>query len=152
MPAQPRVLVVDDEPTIREIIADALRESGFDVRSAANGAYALDLLRGWVPQVIVLDLMMPRMDGVGFSESLRRNPRLAAIPLLLVTAAYAPHAAAERIGARATLTKPFELDDLVDLVVEFAGRPPAPPRRRSLADKPVFISSRSRPEVCDNWR
>ncbi len=116
-----RVLVVDDEPLIRELVADALRESGFDVESAANGRQALDLLHSWVPRAIVLDLMMPKLDGVGFSEVLQRDPRLASIPVLLVTAAYAPHEAARRMGARAVLTKPFELDALVDLVIQLAG-------------------------------
>jgi CheY-like chemotaxis protein len=118
-----RVLVIDDEPLLRELVADALRESGFEVQSAANGMQALELLSSWVPQAIVLDLMMPRLDGIGFTESLQDNPSWAAIPVLLVTAAYAPHDAAERTGARAVLTKPFELDDLIDLVIELAGEP-----------------------------
>jgi CheY-like chemotaxis protein len=98
------VLVVDDEPMIRELVVDALRESGFEVQSAGHGLQALEVLRGWVPRVIVLDLMMPKLDGVGFTESLRSEPRLASIPVLLVTAAYAPHDMAERTGARAVLS------------------------------------------------
>ncbi|HEY2593230.1 MAG TPA: response regulator [Chloroflexota bacterium] len=121
MPRHPRILVVDDEPLIRELVADALSETGFDVHSAASGVQALDLLRRWLPQAIVLDLMMPQMDG--FGEALRRDPRLASIPVLLVTAAHAPHDAAQRMRARAVLPKPFEIDDLLDLVIELAGEP-----------------------------
>jgi CheY-like chemotaxis protein len=118
---QSQVLVVDDEPLIRELVADALCEVGFEVRSAANGVEALEVLRGWLPHVIVLDLMMPQLDGLGFSEMLRLNPRFATIPLLLVTAAYAPYDSAQRMDVSAVLTKPFELDHLVDLVRTLAG-------------------------------
>jgi CheY-like chemotaxis protein len=121
----PPVLVVDDEPLLRELVADALRDAGFAVRSAANGLEAFELLRTWVPETIVLDLMMPRLDGFGFSERLRMHPRLASIPVLLLTAAYAPHAAAQRMGAQAVLAKPFEVDDLIDMVTRLAGPPRA---------------------------
>jgi CheY-like chemotaxis protein len=110
------LLVVDDEPTIRDLIADVLRESGYQVQTAANGAQALQFMRREVPRAIVLDLMMPQIDGNAFVELKRLNPRFAAIPVLLVTATFGAQEAAERLGAQACLTKPFELDDLVKLV------------------------------------
>src|SRR5205814_3324075 len=123
-----RVLVVDDEPTIRELVAEALREAGYWVDTAAHGAEALQLMHaGPPPHAIVLDLMMPRLDGTGFVELMRLNPRFAGVPVLLVTAAYGAHAAAERVGARALLTKPFELDRLVVLVTALAGAGPSAP-------------------------
>ncbi|HEY1295925.1 MAG TPA: response regulator [Chloroflexota bacterium] len=118
-----RVLVVDDEPLIRELVADALREVGFEIQSAANGVEAFELLRGWLPHVIVLDLMMPQLDGIGFCKRLRLTPPFARIPVLVVTAAYAPHETVERMGASAILTKPFELDHLVEMVGQLAGAP-----------------------------
>ena len=122
-----RVLVVDDEPNIRALIADALREFGYLVDTAADGAHALEAMHHATPDVIVLDLMMPRLDGIGFVDALRVNPSLAPIPVLLVTAAYSPLDAARRIGAQACLSKPFELDRLVQLVGDLA----APQDRRS---------------------
>ena len=116
-----RVLVVDDEPLIRELVAEALREVGFEIQSAANGVEAFERLRGWLPHVIVLDLMMPLLDGIGFCEMLRLNPRFATIPVLVVTAAYAPQDAVQRMGASAILTKPFELDHLVEVVKKLVG-------------------------------
>jgi CheY-like chemotaxis protein len=118
-----RILVVDDEPTICELIADTLRESGYRVDSAPNGADALELMLHFVPQVIVLDLMMPRLDANGFLERMRLNPRFASIPILIVTASYAAYEAAERLGARACLTKPFELDELVDTIGRLLDEP-----------------------------
>jgi len=125
-----RVLVIDDEPTICELVADTLRDSGYITDTAPNGADALERMRRHVPQAIVLDLMMPRLDASGFIARMRLNPRFAAIPILLVTASYEAHAMAERLGARACLTKPFELDELVGLVGQMIAEPrvrPVPP-------------------------
>lgn len=119
-----RILVVDDEPTICELVADTLRESGYTVDTAPNGADALERMQRHVPQAIVLDLMMPRLNASGFVERLRLSPRFAAIPILIVTASYAAHEAAERLGAQACLTKPFELDELVDQVGRMLDEPP----------------------------
>ena len=121
-----RVLVVDDEPTIRDLIADALREGGCEIRAAANGAEGLEILRSWLADAIVLDLMMPRLDGLGFVELLRLNPHLASIPVLLVTAAYGAVDAAEKMGAQAVLSKPFELDVLVETVRQLTGASSSP--------------------------
>jgi DNA-binding response OmpR family regulator len=121
--AMKRVLVVDDEPTIRELITDALRDAGFAVDAAANGAEALRTMEGNRPSAIVLDLMMPQLDAQGFVELMRLNTTFDGIPILVVTAAYAAKDAAERLGAQACLTKPFELDELVALVTQLTGDP-----------------------------
>ena len=83
-----RILVIDDEPTICELVADTLRDSGYIADTAPNGADALERMRRHVPQAIVLDLMMPRLNASGFVERMRLNPRFAAIPILIVTASY----------------------------------------------------------------
>jgi CheY-like chemotaxis protein len=128
-----RILVIDDEPTICELVADTLRDSGYTVDTAPNGADALDRMQRHLPQAIVLDLMMPRLNASGFVERMRLIPRFAGIPILIVTASYAAHEAAERLGARACLTKPFELDELVDQVGRLLDERPrraAPPITR----------------------
>jgi CheY-like chemotaxis protein len=127
-PQQKRVLVVDDEPSIRDLVADALREAGFEIQSASNGVEALTLMQRWLPEVIVLDLMMPRLDGTGFTELMRLNPRYAGVRVLLVTAAYGAEQAASHVGAQAWLSKPFELERLVDAVTQLAGEPVPLPR------------------------
>src|ERR1043165_7997490 len=121
------VLVVEDEPSIRELVAEALRESGYVVDTAAHGAAALQLMRDRKPDAIVLDMMMPRLDGISFVKLMRMNPRFAHVPIGLAAAAYGAAATAERIGARACLTKPFELDDLVDTVGMLVGESLARP-------------------------
>jgi CheY-like chemotaxis protein len=139
-PIQKRVLVVDDEPTIRDLIAEALREADFEVEIASNGVEALSLMNRWVPDVVVLDLMMPRLDGSGFTQLMQLNPRFAGVPVLLVTAAYGAQQAAEQVGARAWLSKPFELDHLVAEVTRLAGS--ALPRQ-PISDEPVGDARRA---------
>jgi len=81
------VLLVEDEPAIALSLGDALREEGLAVATAQNGLEALQLLRnGLRPSVILLDLMMPVMDGASFREAQRRDPRLAAIPVVVLSA------------------------------------------------------------------
>jgi CheY-like chemotaxis protein len=86
-PETPRVLVVDDDPLIRDTMSEILVESGYQVLTAAHGGEALDLLRkGPRPGAIILDLMMPVMDGWQFLEEKSRDDALAPIPVLIHTA------------------------------------------------------------------
>src|SRR5918911_5385757 len=136
-----RVLVVDDEPTIRELVAEALREAGYWVETAGHGAEALRLMHGGPPpHAIVLDLMMPRLDGSGFVELMRLNPRLASVPIVLLTAAYGAAQAAARIDARACITKPFELDHLVDAVATVIGEPSLGPAEANTRSESRFVT------------
>jgi len=84
------VLVVDDDLDIREALSDILDDRGFHVESAANGREALTLLRSLkaAPSVILLDLMMPVMDGYGFLEERRKDRSLAVIPVAIITAGH----------------------------------------------------------------
>jgi CheY-like chemotaxis protein len=88
--AERAVLVVDDDLDIREALTDLLTDRGFQVMSAANGREALKLLRGLkdAPSVILLDLMMPIMDGYGFLEEHGRDSLLARIPVAIITAGH----------------------------------------------------------------
>ena len=82
-----RVLYVDDEPDIREIAELALGlEPGMTVRTAASGPEALALLADWVPDVALLDVMMPQMDGPSLLKAMREDARLADVPVIFVTA------------------------------------------------------------------
>jgi two-component system, chemotaxis family, chemotaxis protein CheY len=115
-PFAPRVLVVDDERPIREVLTEALRECGYEVQMAANGAEALQRLEHWRPDVVILDLMMPVLDAGGFLRALRLHPGLAEVPTIILTAAYEAHEHARRLGATVCLTKPFKLEELLEAV------------------------------------
>ncbi len=82
------VLVVDDEPDLREALADLLVDQGFMVMTAASGRDALELLAACRPAVVVLDVMMPIMNGIELLEIMKKEPALSCIPVLLVTASH----------------------------------------------------------------
>lgn len=110
--AFPRVLVVDDEGAIRTLIEYGLASAGFDVRSAPDGRAAFDLMAEWTPEAIVLDVMLPGVDGIALIPALRR---LTDAPIIMLTArtATADKVAALTRGADVYLQKPFDMDELV---------------------------------------
>lgn len=117
-PATPcAVLVVDDDPTIRECLAELLASEGFEVQEARNGREALQLQRLATapPAIVVLDLMMPVMNGWQFLDEQKRRPTVASIPVIVVTASDEPAAGADRV-----LHKPFDLDVLIAAIDELA--------------------------------
>jgi len=119
----PIVLVVDDDPDILEALAEILEGEGFEVRRARNGKEALDRLEPEPPQLILLDLMMPVMDGWEFSQQMRRRPTVASIPIIVLSADRNVGSKARDIGAVGHLAKPFELTDLLEMVRAALRRP-----------------------------
>lgn len=115
--ATKRVLVVEDEAALGQVLADALADEGYEVRWATNGQAALDLLAVWVPDLIVLDLMMPVMDGWAFRRVQQGLPGpVARIPLLVLSGARDTLTQARALGAQAAIAKPFDLDHLLQTV------------------------------------
>jgi two-component system, chemotaxis family, chemotaxis protein CheY len=111
------VLVVDDEPAIRQLLDDVLSAEGHAVLSATDGRHALDQLHsGARPCVILLDLMMPLLDGWQLAEQLRDDPELRTIPFAVIAANPRYEADAYRIGAAAWLGKPLEVSTLLETV------------------------------------
>ena len=117
-----RALVVDDSAVIRELIAVNLQLEGFEVTMAGDGETAVELARATLPDVITLDVMMPRMSGFEAVERLRAEPETAGIPVVMVTgrAQAADLARGDELGADAYLTKPFEPAELIEVVTRLA--------------------------------
>jgi DNA-binding response OmpR family regulator len=122
--AAPRVLIVDDDEHVLDFVAMALSEEGFDVQTAANGALALERIDEHWPNVIILDLWMPVMDGWTFLREYRRRPGPRAPVIALTAAQYDPSQSAA-IEAEGFLPKPFSLDALIGLVSLYTGHPTA---------------------------
>lgn len=114
----PRVFVVDDSEVIRELISVNLELEGFEVVTAFDGQDCLDKVAVVAPDVITLDVVMPRLDGFQTAQRLRARPDTAKIPIVLVTARAQTSdlAQGERIGVDAYVTKPFEPEELVRVV------------------------------------
>jgi two-component system, chemotaxis family, chemotaxis protein CheY len=115
---QKRVLVVDDDASIRELLSTALEDDGYEVVPAINGEDALSVCERWRPDVIVLDLMMPVMDGWQFATELRA--REEDIPIVLLSAARDLKTHAKTLSAAEIIEKPFDLSELLPKIAKVA--------------------------------
>ena len=120
-----RILVVEDDELLREALAEVLADDGHEVHTAMNGSDALGQLEAWEPDVIVLDLMMPIMDGFAFRQEQRRRDLRPDVPVLVLSAVRDLEVAADRVEAAACLAKPFRLEDVLASVAMLLDRPDA---------------------------
>jgi signal transduction histidine kinase/CheY-like chemotaxis protein/HAMP domain-containing protein len=130
-PSSDCVLVVDDDATARELIADQLKAEGFSVATAAGGLEGLKLAKDLRPIAITLDVMMPDLDGWSVLAALRQDPELAEIPVIMITI-LDEHRRGVALGAAGYLTKPIDRERLHRMVSRF--RAPARPTRILLVD------------------
>ncbi|MBN1774325.1 MAG: response regulator [Deltaproteobacteria bacterium] len=116
--AGPRILVVEDDPDIQRIVTTVLSKE-YEVRTANDGLEGLLAIeQGFKPELVIADIMMPRLDGVAFVKALKGHRDTAKIPVMFLTAKSAPREVIEGInlGARYYLTKPFKVDELLQKV------------------------------------
>jgi CheY-like chemotaxis protein len=111
-----RILVIENEDAIRTLLGLVLEAEDYVVRTAANGAEGLSVLTSWQPDVIVLDLMMPVMSGQEFLDRRAADPRLGAIPVVVVSAATAALPTADRAHVDGIVTKPHDIDALLQVL------------------------------------
>ena len=112
------VLVVDDDPGIQAFLAEALADEGYAVQTAGDGRRALDVLGAWRPDLILLDLMMPEMDGWTFRAEQRRRADVAAIPVIVLSATRDLEARTEALAPARVFSKPFDLNALLGAIEE----------------------------------
>lgn len=112
------ILIVEDDQAIAESLQELLETEGYRVKLAANGHKALEFLRKTPthPNLIVLDLMMPQMDGYQFLAEQEMDPKLSLIPVVLMTADGHIEAKTFKIGAKAYLNKPLDIDQVLAAV------------------------------------
>lgn len=116
------ILVVDDDPEIRRMIGRLLEHEGFAPRLAADGEEALRLCQEQLPDAIVADLMMPKLDGEAFLLELEQVSPRHGVPIVLLTASALRKEVADRLGVAASLAKPFDTTQLVELLLDLTGR------------------------------
>lgn len=113
------ILVVDDDHSILETLAEFLDLEGYPVRTATNGAEALERFDDPEPKLVLLDMRMPVLDGWGFARALKQ--RGSNVPILVMTAAQDAGRWAEEVGAAGYVAKPFDLTELLDVVERVYG-------------------------------
>ena len=123
--AAPLVLAVDDSPTIRKIVELTLRRANYRVRVAASGLEALAALAEEPPALIVLDVMLPRMDGYQVCSLIKRRSGYEQIPVLMLTGkdGIFDKVRGKMVGCSAYITKPFDPPDLLEAVRRFVVPP-----------------------------
>jgi CheY-like chemotaxis protein len=130
-----RILLVEDDSALRETLAEVLTDLGYQVTCAGNGQEALDQLgQGAPPDLILLDLVMPVMDGWAFREAQRRAPSLAAIPMVILSASCPSHnPRMKSLDAQAILPKPVGLERLAGALQRLLPAAPAATAAATLA-------------------
>ncbi len=118
-----KILVVDDEPTIVNIIEDLLQSSGFETLPAGSAAEAEQAMKSSRPDLILLDVMMPKVDGFEFCKKIKGDPDYQNIPVIFVTVMNKKEdiEKGKKLGAADYITKPFNPDELVAHVKKFTG-------------------------------
>ena len=124
--AKPRVLIVDDEPDLLSVLRFGLEVEGFDVHEASDGEQGLNMAREHTPDLIVLDLMLPRMDGYKVCRALKFDERYRRIPIFILSArsGETDRRLALDLGADAFITKPYDMKDLVSRIRNRLNMPP----------------------------
>lgn len=132
--ANPTILVVDDEATLRKLMQFHLRPHGYNVITASNGVEAMEVIKTELPALAIIDVMMPEMNGYELTRQLRKNPRTASIPIILLTALSNVQEKVEgfQAGADDFLIKPAELPELLMRVEALL--------RRAAAAQPVVVT------------
>jgi two-component system alkaline phosphatase synthesis response regulator PhoP len=117
------ILVVDDEASFREILEFNLKEAGYRVITASNGAEALDRVRSDRPDLVLLDGLLPKMHGFDVSKAIKADPELKGTIVVIMTAVYKKiqykYEAKEQFGADDFITKPFDLKDVMAIIARF---------------------------------
>ncbi len=118
-----KVLVIDDSDVLRRISVFNLKRANFEVHEAVDGLDGLEKMRQIKPNVVVLDVMMPNLDGFGVLKEMRKDPELSDVKVIMLTAKGGDDDAdhAMKLGASKFLTKPFSPKNLVEAVNELAG-------------------------------
>ena len=122
-PSSKTILVVDDEPVLRTIVREILHEEGYAVIEAPDGRVMLEIMARQRPDLVLMDVMMPGVDGREAYRQLRSRPEHSDIPVVMMSAAVPAHGLDPSIAG--FMAKPFDLNQLVEMVARLIGRPHA---------------------------
>jgi CheY-like chemotaxis protein len=118
----PTILLVEDDPDTLSFMVTWLEAEGYRIRTAGNGSEALEILRQEVPNVMVVDLMMPIMDGAELRRCQQKMPAVSRVPFVLVSGTHDPARIAKDLGITDVFSKPFDADRLLGIVASHCHR------------------------------
>jgi len=112
------ILIVEDDPSVQTLLGKALTAQGYRVTHANDGVQGLTALEQDQPDLIICDIMMPRLDGMTFVKAIKSNEGTRAVPVIFLTAKNDPRSVVEgiNVGAKYYVTKPFQLDEILSKV------------------------------------
>jgi DNA-binding response OmpR family regulator len=112
------ILIVEDDPAVQTLLVKALTAKGYRITQATDGVQGLTALEQEQPDLIICDVMMPRLDGMTFVKAVKRNDGTRAVPVIFLTAKNDPRSVVEgiNVGAKYYVTKPFALDELLSKI------------------------------------
>ncbi len=142
------VLIVEDNPHVRELLEVTLRFKGYPVASVSNGLDALEWIANEMPALLITDILMPKMDGFSLAHQLRKEPKTANIPIIFISATYLTHedkTFALSLGAARFIEKPIDPADLLLTVAEILTQGQVSPNE-PLEDRRFFLGYRERLE------
>ena len=115
MGIQRRILVVDDEPVVVKTLSKAIRRQGFDVVSAVDGEEALEKIRSTKPDLVILDIQMPKLDGTEVLQRIKGSPETASLPVIMLTGKAGDEDILKgyKYGANYYIPKPFKMDEVL---------------------------------------
>lgn len=116
-----KILVVDDDPLIQKILRDPLEKAGYHVKVASHGLEALQVVKDQVPDLIILDILMPMLDGFKTARLLKFDKRFKNIPIIVLTsrATEGERKMGENVGANEFLYKPFRIPQVLDVIKRY---------------------------------
>lgn len=112
----PTILIIDDEPTIIDVVAEVLTDEGYETLTARGGQAALAMIAARRPDLMVLDLFMPEMSGLDLLARIQADETLSSIPVVLMTAGALGNLTVSHAGPTQMIRKPFDMDDLISTV------------------------------------
>lgn len=120
-----RILIVDDEPDVLKLAAFRLKRWGYEILTASDGQIGLEVIQNEKPDLVLLDLRLPNMDGVDVCKKVKNDEALKHIPIILFTATadIAVAETAKEVGADGYIVKPFEPEQLLEKIKSIAGEP-----------------------------
>ena len=145
--AKTRVLIVDDEPNIRDLLSTSLRFAGFDIQTAANGAQAVAAVTESEPDIILLDVMLPDMNGFSVTKKLRASGIQAPILFLTARDETEDKITGLTVGGDDYLTKPFSLDEIVARIQAILRRTKTADAESSIIDAGAVVINQDAHEV-----